>query len=457
MNNRTFIKLSLQQSRLQKQRKAPAVLHRIALRLFLVIVFYFCNPLLPIQLHADTAKAVAAVGALEEQIAISPQCSAETERWYIAVNYRYLDATLDTWRLRFALATEGDDTWREYFTAIVHRASESFSIYPHRLPSIPTMLIVDGNEERVHIDSVACRPYQPFPSDNNREAIPYIDTSTITTQNDFPGVVYQGQPQDFLLYRWDHFPTMLIVDTADYNTLGLLFNRLAFFIEKNGAAGTLYSDQELEGRFAWNGHNYNAADLALFYNSAQEQNVTLNRYETTLRALLLSIGVLQRTDTSSDEQYVAGEGGVVAISQQSGTYVRRLILQHELLHATFYADEEFRKAVEEVWFALSAQERLGWRAMLGHLTYDPENEYVMINEFQAYLLAKTASASVAQMTSIAQTVLRSATSSADEREGLTALIKDDSRSMRDSASQLSALLTAYSGLAAGTLRNIETQ
>ncbi|MFW6223310.1 MAG: hypothetical protein ACOC4A_00320, partial [Spirochaetota bacterium] len=42
--------------------------------------------------------------------------------------------------------------------------------------------------------------------------------------------------------------------------------------------------------------------------------------------------------------------------------------------------------VTEIWNGLSEAERSYWRSLLAYMTYDPADEYLMINEFQAYLM-----------------------------------------------------------------------
>lgn len=464
MGNPTAVLRSLQQRRQRCARRAACRcrcgLVAIALVLTLAPLLYGADlPPSPLEGAAVTAAATAAVTAAEQRqvrrVPVSPTCSAEQERWYIEVRYRYRDLALDIWRLRFSLADATEvGGWQREFNAVIHRDGESLPIYHSLLPSMPSELIIDSGERRMEIVEVACRPYHPFPSVENSTTIHAIDTATLVAQNDFAHSSNKGNNQDFFLYRWSHFPSMLIVDTASYQTLGRLFNRLAFFIEKRGSAGTLYNDAELVGRFAWNGHNYNADDLSRFYNTAEERRVKLNREELQLRDILVAHGVLRNAHLplrTEDDRYAAGEGGVVAVSHQAGSYARRLILQHELLHALFYASDKYRAVVEQVWLSLSDEERRGWRALLGHLTYDSENEYVVTNEFQAYLLAKPAAESIAQMTAVAQ----AAATDEGNAIGLAALVASNSASMRKSATQLALLLRAYSGLAPGSLRNVE--
>jgi len=59
---------------------------------------------------------------------------------------------------------------------------------------------------------------------------------------------------------------------------------------------------------------------------------------------------------------------------------------HEILHAQYFLDPAYRDTVDSYWTDdLSEEGRATVRRMLG-LAYDPSNETLMKNEFQAYLL-----------------------------------------------------------------------
>ena len=172
-------------------------------------------------------------------------------------------------------------------------------------------------------------------------------------------------------------------DTADYETQARLFKRLAFFVEKRGFRGRMLSDAELAGRHGWNAHNYRPEGLSSFFTQAEAHAVELNAEEDLLRELLLANGVIRR---SADDGYAPGKGGVLAISQSSYPLLRELLITHEAFHGVFYEDEAFRDGVREIWNGLSQAERSYWRDLLSYMTYDPADEYLMINEFQAYLM-----------------------------------------------------------------------
>jgi hypothetical protein len=188
--------------------------------------------------------------------------------------------------------------------------------------------------------------------------------------------------EDFEVFSWAAYPRLLIFDTADYATQARLFRRLAFFVEKRGFRGRLLSNAELASRHGWNAHNYRPEGLAPFFTEAERQGFALNAEEQLLRDILLANGIIRRVDGG----YAPGEGGILSISQASYPLLRELLITHEAFHGIFYEEEAFRDGVREVWDGLSDAERSYWRGLLGYMTYDPADEYLMVNEFQAYLL-----------------------------------------------------------------------
>ena len=142
------------------------------------------------------------------------------------------------------------------------------------------------------------------------------------------------------------------------------------------------SDEELAGRHGWNAHNYRPEGLSAFFTQAEAEAMGLNAEEELLREVLLANGVILR----DAEGYAPGKGGILSISQSSYPLLRELLITHEAYHGVFYEEEGFRDGVTEIWNGLSEAERSYWRGLLAYMTYDPADEYLMINEFQAYLM-----------------------------------------------------------------------
>lgn len=58
--------------------------------------------------------------------------------------------------------------------------------------------------------------------------------------------------------------------------------------------------------------------------------------------------------------------------------------QHELMHAKYYMDIEYRKSIEDKWSKMSEKSKKKVIDMLKRMGYDVENMSIVIDEFQAY-------------------------------------------------------------------------
>ncbi|MGA2761925.1 MAG: hypothetical protein ABSG17_01030 [Spirochaetia bacterium] len=190
----------------------------------------------------------------------------------------------------------------------------------------------------------------------------------------------------FDVYRWDRFPSILVLDSADFRTQDRMFSRLAFFLEKRGFRGRLLDDRTLEKLHGWNAHDYGSGGLASFFNAAQRLGFVLSEEELSLRDLVLEEGIL----TMVHERYAPGVGGVLSISRSSSPIERRLLLTHESFHGIFFASSEYRAFCFHLWDSLDPRARSFFVKFLDELGYDGESRYLAVNEFQAYLMQQPA-------------------------------------------------------------------
>ncbi|MGO9310628.1 MAG: hypothetical protein ACLQDL_16600 [Spirochaetia bacterium] len=187
---------------------------------------------------------------------------------------------------------------------------------------------------------------------------------------------------DFELFAWSRFPRVLILDMASYQVQDAFFKRLAFFVEKAGHAGTLESFAALARQHGYNAHDYRAEDLARFFNAAEKDPSGLSAEESALAGILEANGVVRKTS----DGYSAGDGCVLSISRSSSPLLRSLLLTHESFHGLFFTTPAFREAAETEWSALSADEQALWLDYLGARSYNTTDHYLVVNEFQSYLL-----------------------------------------------------------------------
>lgn len=190
---------------------------------------------------------------------------------------------------------------------------------------------------------------------------------------------------DYEIFEWDRFPGILFFDICDYDKQDKFFRRLAYFVEKTGYKGKLWSNEVLEGKHGYNAHDYSSESLAEFFNRATEDYFELYPEEELLKKILIYNELL-----IPDGKYVLpGNGGIVSISQESATYLRNQLIAHEGWHTLFFKNEDFRNFVAAVFYTMdynSKQFLLDFFSSQPSLGYDITDDYLVTNEFMAYLL-----------------------------------------------------------------------
>jgi hypothetical protein len=208
-----------------------------------------------------------------------------------------------------------------------------------------------------------------FPVPLMREGMQILGTDPSDWRND-----------DFEIYRWSSLPEVLIFDCRNYDIQNRFFRRLAIFVEKKGYRGQILSNEELRGKHAWNAHDYRASDLAAFFNKAEELDAGLYDEEILLRKILVDEGILIRDGDILSE----GTGAVNSMALESGSGLRYRFFTHEASHGIYFTQEKYRDFVKSFWESLEERERDLWRLYMSISAYDPGDEDLMMNEFQAY-------------------------------------------------------------------------
>ncbi len=195
----------------------------------------------------------------------------------------------------------------------------------------------------------------------------------------------QWRTADYEIFEWDRFPQILFFDTRNYDVQDRLFRRMAFFVEKQGYKGRLLTNEELGDMHGYNAHDYSAQSMANFFNKAKEIGFELNEEELLLKRILIHNGLLE-----DDGIYVkANEGGLVSISRETPAWSRTNLLAHEGWHTIFFRDAEFRNFVSAVYYTFDSDSRdflIDYFKSQPSLGYDVNDEYLMHNEFMAYIM-----------------------------------------------------------------------
>lgn len=200
----------------------------------------------------------------------------------------------------------------------------------------------------------------------------------------WPGERWRNPDREW--FAWTGTSVLVLV-TSDYRVQEDYLRRLAFFVEKTGYRGRLVSDAELGSLHGWNAHDYAAPDLARFFSLAALEQFPLNPRERELRDRLTEAGILVPRGI---EAWEPGTGALVGVSLESAPALRAALFVHEGYHGLYFTTPAFREGVRTIWDGLSEGARAAFRAYLARSKYDPSDEGLMINEFQAYVLQRPA-------------------------------------------------------------------
>jgi hypothetical protein len=192
----------------------------------------------------------------------------------------------------------------------------------------------------------------------------------------------EADGSDYKMYRWDMLPSVLVFDFKDYATQDRYLKRVAFFVEKAGYRGVLATDEAMAPLHGWNAHDYRAEDMAAFFQAAKEKNFPLGPEERALEGILEEAGTLRE----SGGRIEAGTGALISISRESSDALRWTFAVHESTHGIFFADPQYRDFVRSLWASIGPEEKWFWKTYFGWAAYDVQSDYLMGNEFQAYLL-----------------------------------------------------------------------
>jgi hypothetical protein len=259
------------------------------------------------------------------------------------------------------------------------RENGSFLVYPDSIGFFPLEIEIPTDALGFQVTDVTWRPFsinetqpmQPIPAD-------------LSSVLDFPMARWRRTRVE--LFSWLYVPKILIIDFRDYGSQSDFFRRLSFFVEKKGWAGSIPVNGELDGLHDWNAHDYRAEDLARFFRKAEEESIPLTTGEAILRGILVENGVLVEVPNGIS----AGEGAILSICRETSARLRRVFLEHEIFHGIFFTDPDFADEVALIWDGRSEAERWFWRVFLDSKEYNVNDPYLVVNEYQAYLLQQPA-------------------------------------------------------------------
>lgn len=200
-------------------------------------------------------------------------------------------------------------------------------------------------------------------------------------------------------------PNIYVFDFAGLNTQGRSFNRITQFTEQQTTepypkvlsnaelARHIEATRRTQADFAF-GHDVLVSELVQFFNFALRDKVELNPEEISLRDFLAEQGLIRfwrgffqamRPDVVilSVPQTQERKANEPPVSQGA----RYTILLHELAHGEYYTNTHYQKFCQRFWYeTLTDTQREAFKRFLANFNYAVNNEELLINEMQAYLM-----------------------------------------------------------------------
>lgn len=224
---------------------------------------------------------------------------------------------------------------------------------------------------------------------------------------------YSGDFQQILRSRSDSLtvwqyadnPNIYVFDFPGLSHQGRSFNRVTQFTEQQFMEPypKVLTDAELsryfeaarrtQADFAF-GHDILVSELVQFYNYALRDKVELNSDEVLVRNFLLEHGMMRMW--RGFYQGLRPDVVILSVPQEQGRKsnepmvsgdARLAILLHEMSHGEYYSNGHYAKYCQRFWYeTLSEEQRGHFKRFLAAFNYAVQNEELVINEMQAYLM-----------------------------------------------------------------------
>lgn len=207
-----------------------------------------------------------------------------------------------------------------------------------------------------------------------------------------------------MVFAYQGRPAVTIIDFPTLIEQGRMFNRLVALIERIGAPREEVLGNEALARFIQSvgrteatlayGNDFLVSELVVFFNLADLGRIELNPEEIALRDYLIDRrlifqrnGFYQARMPSAVLLSLPQERSALPGNPPVSALARATILAHELAHAEFYTNRQYAAHCRNFWHSVMSEgQRAAFRRFLAAGGYNPENEEMMINEMQAYLM-----------------------------------------------------------------------
>jgi len=217
--------------------------------------------------------------------------------------------------------------------------------------------------------------------------------------------VLNARNENVVIWQMAENPNIYVFDFKGLNNQGRSFNRITQFTEQqttepypkvlNNLELSRYIEaaRRTQADFAF-GHDVLVGELVQFFNYALRDKVELNPEEILVRDFLTEQGLVRFW--RGFYQAMRPDVMILAVPQTQDrkanepmvrTGARYAILLHELAHGEYYTNTHYQKFCQRFWYeTLTENQREAFKKFLGNFNYAVNNEELLINEMQAYLM-----------------------------------------------------------------------
>lgn len=218
--------------------------------------------------------------------------------------------------------------------------------------------------------------------------------------------IFQAKSHELVIWQYADNQNIYVFDFPGLTLQGNAFNRATQFTEQRFAGAPypkVLNDAELaahiaaarrnQANFAF-GHDFLVAELVQFYNYALRDKIALNLDELAVRDFLINQALIR--EFRGFYQAIRPEVVIISVPQTQAKKpdeptisagARYAILLHEMSHAEFYSNPHYAKFCERFWHeTLTEQQRDLFRKFLHAYNYYIEDQMLVVNEMQAYLM-----------------------------------------------------------------------
>lgn len=218
--------------------------------------------------------------------------------------------------------------------------------------------------------------------------------------------ILQAKNADLVVWQYADNTNVYVFDFPGLAYQGRTFNRLTQFTEQKfgsepypkvldneALARHIQAARRTQANFAF-GHDLLVSELVQFFNYATRDKVLLNTEEIALRNFLFEQGLIR--EVRGFFQALKPDVVILSIPQIQDRKAdepmvtagaRYAILLHEMAHAEYYTNDHYNKFCLRYWqTVLTDEQRELFRRFLRGYNYSTDNEDLVINEMQAYLM-----------------------------------------------------------------------